>query len=489
MVESEECEIVDLRFCDLPGVMQHVSIPASVARRGRVRGRPRLRRLVDPRLPGDPGVRHDPRSPIPTPRYVDPFRQHKTLVIHCFVADPVTGESYSPRPALRRPEGRGAPPLHRHRRHRATSVPSPSSSSSTTCASSTTPTRRSTRSTRSRASWNTGADEGPNLGYKPRTKEGYFPVPPMDHYQDLRSEMTLDLHDVGIETELHHHEVASGGQGEIGIRFDTLLRHGRQAHDVQVRPQERGLGGRQDGSRSCRSRSSRTTARACTRTSRCGRAASRCSTTRPATPACPTWPAGTSAACSTTPTRSSPSPTRRPTASSGWCRATRRRSTSCTASATARRRAASRWPRRARRPSGVEFRCPDSYVATRTSPSRRCCMAGLDGIQNRIEPPDAGRQGPLRPPARGAGQGARRCRLARGGARRARGRPGLPEGRRRLHRRPHRDLDHLQAHATRSTPSASAPTPTSSRSTTTSDGKSVRGPIGPRAGQIPFGST
>ena len=72
--------------------------------------------------------------------------------------------------------------------------------------------------------WNTGRDEEPNLGYKPRTKEGYFPTPPMDHYQDLRSEMAATLQQVGIPVELHHHEVASGGQGEIGIRFDTLLR-------------------------------------------------------------------------------------------------------------------------------------------------------------------------------------------------------------------------------------------------------------------------
>ena len=66
-------------------------------------------------------------------------------------------------------------------------------------------------------------ERGPNLGYKPRTKEGYFPGAPMDHYMDLRSEMAATLHLVGIQTELHHHEVASGGQGEIGMRFDTLL--------------------------------------------------------------------------------------------------------------------------------------------------------------------------------------------------------------------------------------------------------------------------
>ncbi|MHB1787811.1 MAG: type I glutamate--ammonia ligase, partial [Acidimicrobiales bacterium] len=71
--------------------------------------------------------------------------------------------------------------------------------------------------------WNTGRDEGPNLGYKPRTKQGYFPVPPMDHFFDLRSEMASTLEAVGIPIELHHHEVATGGQSEIGMRFDTLL--------------------------------------------------------------------------------------------------------------------------------------------------------------------------------------------------------------------------------------------------------------------------
>ena len=87
--------------------------------------------------------------------------------------------------------------------------------------------------------WNTGRDERPNLGYKPRTKQGYFPVPPMDHYQDLRSEMAATLMQLGIEVELHHHEVASGGQGEIGTRFNTLLAGGRPADDVQVRAEER----------------------------------------------------------------------------------------------------------------------------------------------------------------------------------------------------------------------------------------------------------
>jgi glutamine synthetase len=72
--------------------------------------------------------------------------------------------------------------------------------------------------------WNTGREENPNLGYKPRFKEGYFPVPPHDSLQDIRSEMILEMEKVGITIEVHHHEVATAGQCEIDMRFDTLLR-------------------------------------------------------------------------------------------------------------------------------------------------------------------------------------------------------------------------------------------------------------------------
>lgn len=70
--------------------------------------------------------------------------------------------------------------------------------------------------------WNTGTDEQPNLGYKPRYKEGYFPVPPHDSYQDLRSLMMLACIEAGIPIEVHHHEVATGGQAEIDMKFDEL---------------------------------------------------------------------------------------------------------------------------------------------------------------------------------------------------------------------------------------------------------------------------
>ncbi len=75
----------------------------------------------------------------------------------------------------------------------------------------------------SEGAWNTGREEFPNLGYKPRHKEGYFPVSPTDSQNDLRTEMVMELQNVGIRIECQHHEVATGGQAEIDMRFASLL--------------------------------------------------------------------------------------------------------------------------------------------------------------------------------------------------------------------------------------------------------------------------
>jgi glutamine synthetase len=72
--------------------------------------------------------------------------------------------------------------------------------------------------------WNTGRSEGPNLGYKARYKEGYFPVAPTDSMNDIRSEMVLVMESIGILVEAQHHEVATAGQAEIDMRFDTVTR-------------------------------------------------------------------------------------------------------------------------------------------------------------------------------------------------------------------------------------------------------------------------
>ena len=96
--------------------------------------------------------------------------------------------------------------------------------------------------------WNTGREENPNLGYKPRYKEGYFPVPPTDSlaWTSARRWCTV-MEEVGIVVEKQHHEVATAGQAEIDMRFAPLVEDGRQPDVVQVHRQERRPPQRQDG--------------------------------------------------------------------------------------------------------------------------------------------------------------------------------------------------------------------------------------------------
>ena len=222
LIGDEGIEIVDLRFCDLPGLTQHFSMPAG--------------QLTTDVF--DEGVGFDGSSirgfqeiqesdmllvPDPNTAVVDPFTQHKTLNLNCFVNDPVTGESYSRDPRF----------VARKAEEYLTST-----GLADTCYVG--PEAEffifdDVRFDQNEhegyyyiesveAAWNTGREENPNLGYKPRYKEGYFPVPPMDHFQDLRSEMILVLEKVGVEIEIHHHEVGTAGQAEIDMRFDSLLR-------------------------------------------------------------------------------------------------------------------------------------------------------------------------------------------------------------------------------------------------------------------------
>jgi len=226
LIADEGCEFVDFRFCDLPGIMQHVTIPAKVLDEGTFTDG---HGFDGSSIRGFQQIQESDMILLPDPNtaYVDPFFARKTLVLHCFVADPITGENYSrdPRYIAKKAEEYmfstgiadtayfGPEPeffifddvrfdYNSHEAfHSVDSV---------------------------EGVWNTGTDQGPNLGYKPRTKQGYFPVPPMDHYQDLRSEMASVLMSLGIDVELHHHEVATGGQGEIGTKFGTLLAMGDQ---------------------------------------------------------------------------------------------------------------------------------------------------------------------------------------------------------------------------------------------------------------------
>ena len=123
--------------------------------------------------------------------------------------------------------------------------------------------------------WNSAREEFPNLGYKIRAKEGYFPVSPMDTLQDIRNEMCLELEKAGIPIERQHHEVATAGQAEIDIRFAPLKAHGRRHAVLQIHPAQRRASGTTRRSPSCRNRFSAITDRACIRTSRFGKTGSR----------------------------------------------------------------------------------------------------------------------------------------------------------------------------------------------------------------------
>ena len=222
LVKDEGVEVVDLRFCDLPGLMQHFSIPAhGLTEDGfsegfgfdgsSIRGFQQIHESDMILLP-------DPSTAV-----IDPFRQHKTLNLNCFVHDPLTLEPYTrdPRYVAKKAEAHV----------KSTGIADTSYFG---------PEAEffifdDVRFSQDQHSafyqvdsvegiWNSAREEGPNLGYKPRYKEGYFPVPPMDHFQDLRSEMILTMERMGIEIEVQHHEVGTAGQAEIDMRFDTLLR-------------------------------------------------------------------------------------------------------------------------------------------------------------------------------------------------------------------------------------------------------------------------
>lgn len=222
LVKDEAIEIVDLRFCDLPGMMQHFSVPSHELTLesfeegfgfdgSSIRGFQQIHESDMLLIP-------DPSTAV-----IDPFRQHKTLNLNCFIKDPVTGESYSRDP---RYVAKKAEEYLKKTGVADTAYFGPEAEFFIF------DDVRYSQDQRSayyevdsiEGIWNSDRDEYPNLGYKLRYKEGYFPVPPSDHFQDLRSEMILIMESLGIEIEVQHHEVATAGQAEIDMRFDTLLK-------------------------------------------------------------------------------------------------------------------------------------------------------------------------------------------------------------------------------------------------------------------------
>jgi glutamine synthetase len=221
-VKDNDIEFVDVRFCDLPGVMQHFTLTGNAMKESvftdglgfdgsSVRGFQAIHESDMQLLPD-----------VTTAR-MDPFRQHKTLMLNWFIHDPLTGEQYTrdPRNVAKKAEaylkGSGVADTC-YFGPEAEFYVFDSIRYDTTAGSSYHYIDAES------AAWNTGADTpGGNLGYKQRTKGGYFPVSPTDHYADLRDEMVIEIEKAGMEIERAHHEVGSAGQAEINYKFNTLL--------------------------------------------------------------------------------------------------------------------------------------------------------------------------------------------------------------------------------------------------------------------------
>ncbi len=221
LAKKHKAVMVDLRFTDWVGTWQHCSFPMAAFSESTfedglgfdgssIRGWQVINESDMLMLP-------DPES-----AFIDPFFEHPTLVLIANIADPITREPYSrdPRWIARKAE------TYLKQTGVGDTVffgPEAEFFIFNSARFSTTANAGFYHIDSVEGAWNSGAEEGgANLAYKPRHKEGYFPVPPTDSLQGIRTEMCLAMQDLGIEVEAQHHEVATAGQCEIDMRFQTL---------------------------------------------------------------------------------------------------------------------------------------------------------------------------------------------------------------------------------------------------------------------------
>ncbi len=229
-IKDEKIEFVDVRFTDLPGVQQHFNVPAqSVGADFFTEGQ-----MFDgSSIRGFQTINESDMKLIPdvTSAFVDPFRAAKTIALNFSVVDPYTNEPYSrdPRQVAAKAEAYLA----------STGIADTAFFAPEAEFYIFDDVRFETKQNEGyyhidsiEGAWNSGrVEEGGNRGYKTRYKGGYFPVPPTDHFADLRDEICIILDQLGLEVERSHHEVGTGGQAEINYRFDTLL---KSADKVQL---------------------------------------------------------------------------------------------------------------------------------------------------------------------------------------------------------------------------------------------------------------
>ncbi|MCH8126691.1 type I glutamate--ammonia ligase [candidate division KSB1 bacterium] len=221
MAKDKDAKILDLKFMDFPGLWQHFSAPIST--------------LTDDlftegfgfdgsSIRGWQAVNESDMIVIPDPNtaIIDPFMQPTTLSLVCDVHDPLTKEKYTrcPRNIAQKAEAflksTGIADIAYLGPEAEFFIFDDIRFDQTANSS-----YYFIDSVEGR--WNSGKEENPNLGYKPRYKEGYFPVPPSDAFHDIRSEMILTMIESGLDVECHHHEVATGGQAEIDLKYGPLV--------------------------------------------------------------------------------------------------------------------------------------------------------------------------------------------------------------------------------------------------------------------------
>jgi glutamine synthetase len=223
LIKEHDIKMVDVRFTDMPGTWQHFSLPAStLSEDDFVHGLG----FDGSSIRGFQAINESDMLVVPDPdtAFIDPMLKIPTLVLICDIRDPLTGENYSRDP---RYIAKKAEEYLRSTGIADTAYFGPEAEFFLFS-----DVRFDQGShfgyyflDSDEGIWNSGADRGgKNLGYRPRYKEGYFPCPPLDTLQDVRSQITLNMMAAGIEVEVHHHEVATAGQCEIDMRFDSLLR-------------------------------------------------------------------------------------------------------------------------------------------------------------------------------------------------------------------------------------------------------------------------
>ena len=221
-VQSNKIKFIDLKFMDFPGQWQHFTVPSTQLDKGSFEdgfG------FDGSSIRGWKSINESDMLIIPdsSTMFVDPFIDQPTVSLICDVYEPATKEKYSRCP--RNIAQKAAAYLN------STGIADTAYFGPEAEFFVFDDVRFDSQPNSSfyyvdsiEGKWNSGREETPNLGYKPRYKEGYFPVPPTDSLMNLRNEMVTNLIAAGVDVEAQHHEVASGGQCEIDLRFQPILK-------------------------------------------------------------------------------------------------------------------------------------------------------------------------------------------------------------------------------------------------------------------------